>query len=419
MATNRGGKRVNRNLTPAQKQQIRLDKKYGKGTKATGSRFKNPLDVQVDSAILGQTTPYTEASKQADRQAADEKAYLERLGAATQSELDGIGSSIQAKQNTALGAAATTQTFDADRYKRNLDFLNGILGGSVTDMGSLQGMGAIGQQQNLVNNTATASELALNGQAMQRDLGTMRSSEAMRNRESIGQRETARVEAKKGYAATIASIRANREALKRQLYGENLKNDIMRQEAAQNKTQAEWERGFQERQLQQNQNQFDSNLAAEGSAAALDSLTKGMGDAEKNAKEAAKANAKNAEKWRKIAAGVHTDIFRVPAKDILGKPTGGFSVVRSPLTQSVDLLMNRGVPPAVAFEWGFEWTKGNEPTYGLKSPKSRVKKAQAILRMMRTRKVPDSTAKRLINSVYGAQGWSMATGQASGPGLGN
>jgi hypothetical protein len=242
---------------------------------------KNPLDRQVDEAILVESAPLRTSIDQANSQFGAERTSIQGAGTALASQLAALQNRIATLGSQQLGAAANAAGGTADQHQANLSYLQGLLGGANSGTadfsGAITGLAAGAQGEAAGANRG----LAMGQVGMQSDLATMGGASAMQYATAVKDRELARNAAVKEYNDKIAAVKAGRTKVKNDLVNTSLDQALARQEMKLN--QAEFD--FNKKQYGDSltQQEFENSLAED--ELALSAATgggKGGKDAESN-----------------------------------------------------------------------------------------------------------------------------------------
>ena len=231
---------------------------------------RNPLEQQVDAAMLSETAPIKTNIGLAGSQYDAEKAELERAMGATNSELERIGGNIGAIGQLDLGMQS--QQGALANHQANLDYLQSVLGGKVQDIGALLAAGAEGAANIAGDRASGMTQAQLGTLAAVNETGPREKAGTMRTREDIANRLLARDAALKGYNDQLGAIKAGRADIRRQISKENLDASIARAELKLAQQQAAHGMAMDEAQLA-----LDSQAAAGGDGKPVDKGIYGFG----------------------------------------------------------------------------------------------------------------------------------------------
>lgn len=277
------------------------------GTAANGrpAIAVNPLDRQVDGAILAQTAPLNNRVGDTNAQFGADQSAITNAGTALNSELQALQDRIAGLGAQQLGAAASASGGTAEQQTASMDYLRGILGSNMSDGGSsLTGAASALAAAAQGEGAGAVANIALGERGAQNDLGTMGGASALQRQSTVEERMRARDAALRDYKDQIAAIKANRTAVKNDLVNTSLDQQAARQQIR--LAQAEFDRTG-------DQIAFDQAMAEAGLAL----------DAEQIAQAGAAAGAESAgskgvygfgeqydaaingeiQKWRKLADG--------------------------------------------------------------------------------------------------------------------
>lgn len=230
----------------------------------------NPLDRQVDAAILQQTAPLTSQIGQAGSQFAAEQSALNDANTALGTELAGIQNHISAMGAQQLGAAANAAGGTAAQQQGNLDYLQSILGTNISGDaaaglgGTIAGLAAEAQGEG----AGAVANLALGQRGQVGELGVMSGANAMQTGRLVSDRLLAKNAAIKTLQDKIAAAKANRSQVKNDLINQSLAQQAARQEIR--LAQAEFDRAGEQQEFENDLAQQNADTAAANAGVGTD-----------------------------------------------------------------------------------------------------------------------------------------------------
>lgn len=186
--------------------------------------------VTANSYVTSASAPFGSQIGTDNNQFKGDLAYSNKAEGALQSTLKGIGNDQNAVNTGMLGQAAAAYGQDQAQQAANNHFLRGVFGnwGVNINPGLAASSGLLNSQQ-LNGSTALATQLGLDRANMGRDVGFMRSSGALANREWQNNQGTAHSNAVRALHAQIAAINAQKPYIKRQMQQEAFDNWLKQQ----------------------------------------------------------------------------------------------------------------------------------------------------------------------------------------------
>ena len=203
----------------------------------------SPLQQAVNSAITGMVTPWQQAQGTVQGQQNYLNAYGNRMNTGLQAYLAQLGQEGTANSGEMLAAAAQANDASGAAFRKQMDFLRSVAGGTPGDTYLQGGLNAINQSgiaANAADSRNVASELAL------RDASQRQFNQGIAQSAALGNTEWKRgamqplAATRAQMAAQIAAIRAQGPALAR-VWGQEDKDYALKQE----------EMAFQREQFQQ------------------------------------------------------------------------------------------------------------------------------------------------------------------------